>query len=223
MTVIVLTAIVLSIELILASCALLAQIPIPVDMAYVHSIMPSYQRTFQPQRNLFLYGLWLAFGTALFLVLRWIMLLSQKRRIADLKLFLLIHFLLVFLMGHAGFEILTMGNPVWAWPVFWVAFGISVLITIFWPEFLMAVSFLRKFYISLRLKPWVPVLLGCVFIFLVIYIPDLQASVAMMYMGDYFHDLDVDLLGGVYAVSHGLLPDIDVITAYGFGIHGDRC
>ena len=59
---------------------------------------------------------------------------------------------------------------------------------------------------------------GCFFIFLVVYMPDLQAVVAMVYMGEYFHNWDVQLFGGVYAISQGLKPGIDVITTYGFGV-----
>ena len=47
--------------------------------------------------------------------------------------------------------------------------------------------------------------------------PDLQAVVAMVYMGDYFHNWDFSLFGPVYAITHGLMPCIDVDVPYGFG------
>jgi hypothetical protein len=111
-----------------------------------------------------------------------------------------------------------MGNPLWAWPVFWGAFAIAVVTSIFWPEFLLGMSYLKNYYSSLRLSPWVAAVAGCLFVFLVIFMPDLQSVVAMAYMGDYFHNWDVQLFGGVYAISHGLVPGIDVITTYGFGV-----
>jgi len=215
---IVLTAMALSIELILAACALFSHVPVPVDLAFVQSIVPSYQRTFNPQRYLFLYALWIFFGTAVFVALKWLVSLVQEKQELNLKLFLMVHVLLAFLMGHAAFEIVAMNDPLWAWPVFWGAFTVAVLISIFWLEFLSGISFVKDHYKPLRLKPWMAITAGCLCIFLVIYMPDLKAVVAMVFMGEYFHNWDVMLFGGVYAIAHGLVPDVDVNTTYGFGV-----
>lgn len=217
MLIIVLTAMVLSIELILAASALLSHVPIAVDTAFVHSIVWHYQRNFQSQRNLFLYGLWLVLGTVVYVCLLWVMKFSKAKPKWDLNPFLIFHVFIVFLMGHAAFEVVAMDNPVWAWPVFWGAFISGVLISIFWPEFLSGGSYLKNHYALLKKRQWVGAGLGCLFIFLVIYMPDLQAVVAMMYMGDYFHNWDASLLGGVYAITQGLIPCIDVNITYGLG------
>jgi len=217
MIVIALTATVLSVELILGFCALFSLVPIAVDSSFVHSIIWHYQRNYQPQRNLFFYGLWLVLATGVYACLCWGMKFSKKRPRRGLNPFLMLHILIVGLMGHAGFEIVAVGNPVWAWPVFWGAFVAGVLISIFWPEFIAGISYLKNGYAFLKIRPWVGVVLGCLFIFLVIFMPDLQAVVAMVYMGDYFHDWDFNLFGAVYAIAHGLIPCVDVITTYGFG------
>ena len=52
--IIALTAMVLSIEIVLAVCALLSHVPIAVDLSFVHSIVPCYQRTFQ-HRGIYFY------------------------------------------------------------------------------------------------------------------------------------------------------------------------
>lgn len=218
MLAIVLTAMVLSIELILVVCAVFSHIPVPVDLTFVHSIVPSYQRTFQPQRDLFFYGLWIVLGSAIFLGLRWFVNLTQNKKALRLNLFLGAHILLAFLMVHAAFEILAMDDPIWAWPVFWGSFTLAVVISIFWSEFLLGKSYFKKGYKFLQSRPWVAPVAGCLFIFLVIYMPDLQAVVAMVFMGEYFHNWDVDLFGAVYAITHGLIPGVDVITTYGFGV-----
>jgi len=217
MIIIVLTAMVLSVELILAACALLAHVPIPVDTAYVHSIVPCYQRTFHAQRDLFLYGLWIALGAGVYACLLGLIKGPLHKQKWDLRLFLTSHVLLVFLMAHSSFEIVTLDDPLWAWPLFWGAFAAAIAITVFWPEFISGMTLLKRFYASLRLSPWVAPALGCLFIFLVVYMPDLEAVVAMNYMGDYFHNWDVQLFGAVYAITKGLVPGVEVITTYGFG------
>jgi hypothetical protein len=155
--------------------------------------------------------------TGMYVGLLWIMKFGKKRPQWDINRFLAFHILIVCLMGHAGFEIAAMGDPVWARPVFWGSFVTGVLVSIFWPEFLSGASYLKKNFVLLNNRPWVGAVLGCLFIFLVIFMPDLQAVVAMVYMGDYFHIWDFSLFGAVYAISHGLIPCIDVTTAYGFG------
>lgn len=218
MMVIVLIAMMVSIEFILAACAVFSHVAIAVDMSFVHSIVPAYQRTFKPQRNLLLYGLWMGWGSAVFLGLRWFVHQAKERQSLNLKLFLTVHMILAFLMGHAAFEIVAMGNPIWAWPVFWGAFAVAVGVCIFWPEFLVGISLLKKYYASWRIPPWLAAAIGCLVIFLVVYMPDLQAVVALVFMGEYFHNWDVDLFGAVYAITHGLIPGVDVITTYGFGV-----
>lgn len=217
MMVIALLAAVLSVELILGLGALLTHVPVAVDVSFVHSIIWHYQRNFQPQRNLFLYGLWLALGAGVYTCLWRVVKFSQAKPKWDLKPFLMFHILIASLMCHAAFEIVAMGDPVWAWPVFWGSLAGGVLASIFWPEFLTGISFFKKYRASLDISPWAGAMAGSLFIFLVIFMPDLQAVVAMVYMGDYFHNWDVSFFGAVYAIAHGLVPCIDVNITYGFG------
>ena len=217
MLIILFTAMVLSVELILALCALLSHLPFNVDSTFVHSIVWHYQRSFQPQRNLLIYFSWLGIATGMYVFLLWLLKFSKIKPKWDLKPFLMVHALIVCLMVHAGFAVVAMGDPVWAWPVFWATFILGVLISIFWPEFLTAIAHLGRYQGWLKKRPWVGAGLGCVFIFLVIYMPDLQDVVAMMYMGDYFHNWDASLFGGVYAITQGAIPCIDVNITYGLG------
>ncbi len=214
---IVLTAMVLSIELAFAAAALLSLMPFNIDADFVHSIVWHYQRNFQPQRNLLLYFLWGSMATVVYGFMVWLIKFSPFKARWDLKPFFVFHLITAALMTHAGFEILAVGNPVWAWPVFWCAFALALSATVFWTECLAAVSFLKLLPARLNLDPGWGSLLGCLLIFLVIFMPDLQAVVAMVYMGDYFHNWDASLFGGVYAVYHGAIPFIDVNITYGLG------
>ena len=86
MLVIVFTAMVLSVELILVTCALFSHVPIPVDLSFVHSIVWHYQRNYQPQRNLFFYGLWVVLGTGAYTCLLWLIKFSKAKIKWDLKM-----------------------------------------------------------------------------------------------------------------------------------------
>jgi hypothetical protein len=218
MLALVLTAMVLSVEWILAISAWFSHVPVVVDLDFVHSIVPCYQRTFHPQRDLFLYALWMAIGTCIYGCLWWLNRNPQIKKNWDIKPFLIFHGVLLLVMAHALFEVVTMDNPIWAWPLFWGSFVTGAGATIFWPEFVRGISFLRRHYASLKLSPWVAPVAGCLFIFLVVFTPDVQAVVAMVYMGEYFHNWDVQLYGAVYAISKGLVPGVDVMTTYGFGV-----
>ena len=73
MLIILFTAMVLSVELILALCALLSHLPFNVDSTFVHSIVWHYQRSFQPQRNLLIYFSWLGIATGMYVFLLWLL------------------------------------------------------------------------------------------------------------------------------------------------------
>ena len=217
MIILALLATVLAIEICLSACVLISSIPIAVDQSFVHSLMIPFQRNFHPQRNILLYGLGIFLGVGIFACLLAAVKIFKSRKEIDFKFFLLFHAVVVFFMGHAAFEAVSLGNPVWAWPLFWIAFAGGLGASIFWPEFTSALSSFKNHYVSLKISPWVAPLAGCVFIFLVIFMPDLSAVVAMVYQGEYFHNWDFSLFGAVYALTHGLLPCIDVTTTYGFG------
>lgn len=55
-------------------------------------------------------------------------------------------------------------------------------------------------------------------IFLILFIPDPTATVAQLFLGDYFHDWDVVFMGPVYGLFCDLIPNIDINTTYGFGL-----
>jgi len=205
-----LLAVVLSVEFMLGLSALLKHVPVAVDPTVLHSILWHYQAAFQPQRNLFLYVLWIAMGIGAYGCLWRVMK-------TDLKAFLIFHLVIVGLMLHAAFEIGAGGDPVWARPVFWGTLAVGVTATIFWPVLLGKISWLKNKTASWRISPWMGVVGAGVFIFLVIFMPDLQSVVAMEFLGNYFRNWDSGLFGTVYAITHGLRPGIEVYATYGFG------
>ena len=103
----------------------------------------------------------------------------------------------------------------------YAALAISILVKIFWVE---VSSYAPKLWPRLLIwgtrasGGWKADLWAAAAIFLIIYMPHCQAVVAQFYMGDQFHNWDLDCLGPVYGLMSGLKMDIDVYSQYGFGI-----
>ncbi len=56
------------------------------------------------------------------------------------------------------------------------------------------------------------------FIFLFLYVPDLESAIARMFMGEQFHHVDACLMNTAWAYHAGAKLNIDVNNRYGFGI-----
>ncbi len=59
---------------------------------------------------------------------------------------------------------------------------------------------------------------GSVLIAAIIHVPDPSAAVARFFIGEQFHHNDSFIMGPVWAVANGLVPNGDVISQYGFGL-----
>lgn len=196
--------------------ALSAQVPIALDQKFLSSLFAHYQKTFQPERELLLYSIWMGLTCVFYGLLYWIT-STQRTSLVQIKRLFWVHLAVVLVMLHASLCAVVWGNPFWAWPLFGGAFAVGVVTTLFWPEAVKAVSEVQNFLKRWEAIPWLGPFLGCLAVFLIIFMPDPQAVVAWMYMGEYFHNWDVCLTGAVFAVLEGLRPGVDVLTSYGFG------
>ncbi|MBI4309929.1 MAG: hypothetical protein HY591_06320 [Candidatus Omnitrophica bacterium] len=98
---------------------------------------------------------------------------------------------------------------------------LSVLNKIFWPQvrrFMSAClyAFTNPVWI-MALRPWADAACA-VFIAALIYVPDPEAAVAKMFMGEHFHHYDMMVVAPAFACLKGLLLYIDTFTTYGFGM-----
>jgi len=122
---------------------------------------------------------------------------------------------------YGAFKIIMLNSPLWAQIILYLSLAASLLTKIFWPEWAV---FVKKFWPRLQFwilsnfSGWRGNALAALFIFCVIYIPDPQAVVAQLYMGDQFHNWDIECLGAVYGLFNGFLPDVDVYSQYGLGL-----
>ncbi len=111
-------------------------------------------------------------------------------------------------------------NPWMAQRAMDVLLVIMVVVKCAWPYLVRIVRKVYSNLIGLQSRPefiTATNLGALLFIALVIYTPDPEAVAAWFFMGDYFHNWDLHFMGGVYGMFHGILPDVDISTSYGFG------
>jgi hypothetical protein len=132
--------------------------------------------------------------------------------------FLVFEGAVTFLMVSAVFKMLVCFNsPQLAQRFLWGLIIISVVSKIFYPELKKSIEFIYKRVNSFAWAPyadawWVAV------IALLIYMPDLERVVALMYIGDWMHHFDFMEMSVGWASLWGQLPYVDVISQYGVGL-----
>jgi len=132
--------------------------------------------------------------------------------------FLVFEGVVSFLMVSALFKMLVyFDSPQLAHISVLVLIAISCMSKIFYPELKKSTEVvyrqLSTINWSLFANAWWVSL-----IILLIYMPDLQRVLAMIYMGEYFHHLDAFIIASGYASLHGQLPSVGVFSEYGIGL-----
>jgi len=215
-------------SLLLAIEVLVAAVLISNAIPFAHNpiwdvLLLKEQSSIFPKRDLYLYAIFI--GACLVIYAGMLIVYRKKANnaqwLAQLKHWVWMQGVWVFLELYAAFKLIMLKGPVWAEAILYLGLAASLLNKIFWPEWL---AFKNRIWprampwISSNFSGWRGNALAVLFIFCVIYITDPQAVVAQLYMGDQFHNWDVDCLGAVYGLFNGLVPDVDVYSQYGFGM-----
>ena len=132
--------------------------------------------------------------------------------------FLVFEAAVTFLMVSALFKILVYFNsPQLAQWSLTALIILSLGSKIFYPELMKAITFL---YPRTKINTWAPYANACwiVLIAVLIYMPDLQRVIAMIFMGDWLHHMDFLVMSVGWASLWGQLPYVDVISQYGVGL-----
>ena len=112
-----------------------------------------------------------------------------------------------------------MATPEWARYFLYTVIALSVLSKIFFKELRMAGDFFYQYVlresaaVSLAADILFPVLIG-----LIIFIPDIQAVVARMWIGDSFAHMDTSLMAQAWAYAKGTKLNVDIYAPYGVGM-----
>jgi hypothetical protein len=130
--------------------------------------------------------------------------------------------LLAFFLLNALFKIHCFyWQPLLAQRAYEVLLAVSLGVKIFWPwieRFLKAVAgLMRDHHNRPALRGMVNVAF-VVFIFLFLYVPDLEAAIARVFMGEQFHGVDSCLMNAGWAYHSGCKLDVDVNNRYGLGM-----
>lgn len=139
----------------------------------------------------------------------------------------LIHFCLVegvltFLILSAIYKMVIYDNsPGLAQHAFWVLIGIAFLEKLFWGVWQKFLWQGRDFFKrvctpSMRnacANMLIPVIIGAV-----IYVPDIDRVLALMFIGEQFHHFDFFIMSPGWGIVSGGVPYVDVISQYGLGL-----
>jgi hypothetical protein len=132
--------------------------------------------------------------------------------------FLVFEGTVTFLMVSALFKILVYFNsPQIAQWSLTALIILSILSKIFYPELKKSAAVV---YQRLNMIVWTPYANAwwIMVIVLMIYMPDLERVIAMIYMGDWLHHFDFLMMSVGWASLWGQTPYVDVISQYGVGL-----
>lgn len=208
-------------QVMLASAFVLGHFP--PSSALASQVFPEWRYLLKPEWKPFIYHLALAAG-----ILSQIILLFANRRNLDTKdllkswqAYLIVEILLTFLWSSAAFKMVVYAaRPVLAKDAFMGLFMAACACKVFchrWQDWMrMAWDFclrVRNNPGPRRIAEWgVPV-----FLFILLYIPNIQGVVARNFIGEQFHHNDSYIMGPGWAYLSGQVLDVNIISQYGIG------
>jgi len=112
-------------------------------------------------------------------------------------------------------------QPLLAQKVYVVLLIISVLIKISWPLIERLLRTVGRLVMDENNAPALKIIANAafiVFIFLFLYVPDLESAIARVFMGEQFHGIDACLMNTGWAYHAGCKLDVDINNRYGLGM-----
>ena len=221
--ILVICSILLAIELLIVTVLISNAFPPELTSLVKYSFLLREQNHITPKRDLELY---MFFWFLCFAIYAGLLLLSRKRAhktqwLQGLNNMTYAQAFWVVVELYAVIKMIIFHSPLWAQTILYFSLAASFLNKIFWPEcsiFVKKVWPSAKQWVSSAFAGWRGPFLAVLILFGVIYIPNPQAVVAQLYIGDQFHNWDISCMGSVWSLFKGLLPDVDVYSQYGFGV-----
>lgn len=196
---------------------------VPARNQWAGKIFPEFAALALPEREGLLYAVFVfifAFAAAVcarFLKERW----SNKAWRAGIKAFVIVECVLTFLLLSALFKsALYAAHPEFARQCIHVLSALCVLNKVFWPQ----VSGLGRAFASLWaqkanqffLRRWAEVLCVAVIV-IVLYLPNPEADLGRMFLGEQLHHFDIFIMSPGWAALSGGVMYKDAISQYGVG------
>jgi len=195
--------------------------PIPPSPFLSHLFSRQLAEVF-PKRDMFFYHAFVAM-----VILGQIGLLSFCRKqlntqnlFKEWRNFFFVELGWLFLMLFAVFKIFVYGYAPWAKYLLYGTIAGAVLSKVFFKELEQTVILL---YENLQRTPAATISKVLTFIFpliiaAIIFVPDLEAAVARMWIGDCLTHTDSSLMGQAWAYTKGIKLNVDIYAPYGVGM-----
>lgn len=211
-----------SLQLLLAVQWILGKFPVSSPLSA--QVFPEWQHLLRPEREMFFYHIFLAalivLQAAAFGFFR--KKLADLRFIQQLKTFAFFEGVLVSLLLTASFKIIIYDHqPELASRAFEVLLILAVATKIFWGFVRHTMAMLYAFLTDERNREVFKRMADIafpIFMIAVIFIPNPEAVVARMFIGEQFHHNDSFVFGPAWAYLSGCVLDADVISQYGLGM-----
>ncbi len=196
----------------------------PVKSVLSGQVFPEWQHLIKPEREMLLYHIFLAaiivLQAAAFGLFR--KKLTDLRFIRQLKNFAVFESVLVFLLLTASFKVIIYDyQPELARRAFEFLMVLALVTKAFWGFVRQTLSTLYAFVTEERNREALKRIADIsfpLFVVAVIFIPNPEAVVARMFIGEQFHHNDSFVFAPAWAYLSGCVLDVDVITQYGLGM-----
>jgi hypothetical protein len=174
------------------------------------------------------YGFWAAVFAGLCLIVQAGTLGMARGKLHDAGLlrrwglFVVVEAVVTFLLLDAVFTMTVYnGRPQLATYAFYAVLGLAVANKIAWPEVKRTIQGLHATLVEPANAPVLNRVftgLCAVIVFLLVFIPNPEAALARLFIGEQFHHWDSSVTGPIWAYAKGCVLNIDIISRYGTGL-----
>ncbi len=210
------------IQIVLALSLLVKFIPLKVDTIFLQQ--PDAQQRLRPEFEVLLFSLGLVSVVVIQSILVWVLRrrMTQSTLETRLKSFLIIESILVFVLVSAWYKTIVYDyRPFLANVTLIVFLVLSLLHKIFYKDVSNLFSTLHALIARYKQHAQAKLVLTLVSVLAIagiIYTPDIDGSLARMFIGEQFHHWDIFIMSPGWAALNGHQMNVDQISQYGVGL-----
>ncbi len=211
-----------SVQILLAVQWFFERVPMKVSLA--SQVFPEWMKLLRPEREMMLYHVFLGVAVVLQILVFWLCRnkLTDRDFINRLRRFALVEGLLVFLLVDTSYKMIVYDyQPELARRWFQILLVLAAVNKVFWGFIRQTISMVWEFLTEERNAPVLRRVCDILFPLIVVaclFIPNPEAVVARMFIGEQFHHNDSFVFGPAWAYLSGCVLDFDVISQYGLGM-----
>jgi len=195
----------------------------PAHSALSTQVLPEWQFLLKAEWKPFIYRLSLIAAVVFEIALLWINRrnVDTKDLFKEWKTYLTIEAIVTFLWTSAAFKMIVYADhPELATGAFKILLIASLISKVFYHRWQAWGKKCWEWCFGKIPNPYCPPIAEWavpLILFVLIYIPNIEAIVARMFIGEQFHHNDSFIMGPGWAYLSGQVPDVDIISQYGIG------